>query len=284
MATFVERGELAIRLERLAFIARGRSRFQRIKLFQHPALGRVLVIDGEVHHIEAWQASYHEPLVHLPVSFIPEVRNALVLGGGDLFAARELLKYPTLRRVTIIEHDRAVIDLVSSFYPHAEQVLGDARTDLRIADAGRAVKVSADTRYDLIVNDWRDLSLLSRGTKKNFYRSLEPLLSQGGICTDVLYRHVFDRAAMRRSLRKLHACSRLVLSLVVVPEYPGVLHLQALWGQSRSLDQQSRTIANRYQRQLLRSARPMPFDFYDPRYRAYFLYLPPYIRAAVAAL
>src|ERR1700722_16954968 len=45
---------------------------------------------------------YHEALVHPGLSSLPNARRALVLGGGDGLAVRELLKYPNLESITLV--------------------------------------------------------------------------------------------------------------------------------------------------------------------------------------
>ena len=49
---------------------------------------------------------YHEALVHPGLSALPWARRALVLGGGDGLAVRELLKYPNLESITLVDLDR----------------------------------------------------------------------------------------------------------------------------------------------------------------------------------
>src|SRR5882724_9584850 len=112
MVTFQEPEDAAIRLAGLQVVARVKSAIQKIVVYRHPILGRVLVLNDELHHVEAWQAHYHEPLVHLPASFIPALKRVLILGGGCLFAAREVLKYSTIESVEQVEHDPAVIRLM----------------------------------------------------------------------------------------------------------------------------------------------------------------------------
>src|SRR5437764_396158 len=48
---------------------------------------------------------YHESLVHPGLSALPNARRALVLGGGDGLAVRELLKYPNLESITLVDLD-----------------------------------------------------------------------------------------------------------------------------------------------------------------------------------
>src|SRR3954465_13981710 len=117
MVVFLEKEDASIRLRGLKLVEQRISPLQEVRLFQHNDLGHVLVIDDELQHVEAWQSLYHEPLVHLPASFIPRLSNALVLGGGDLFTARELLKYKSVLSVTLVEHDSNVLDLMRAHYP-----------------------------------------------------------------------------------------------------------------------------------------------------------------------
>jgi spermidine synthase len=59
-------------------------------------------------------------------------QEVLILGGGDGMAAREVLKYPTVKQVTVVDIDPAITDL------------GQHRAELRAlnADALRASKVN----------------------------------------------------------------------------------------------------------------------------------------------
>jgi spermidine synthase len=280
MVVFLEKEDASIRLRGLKLVEQRTSPLQQVRLFQHNDLGHVLVIDDELQHVEAWQALYHEPLVHLPASFIPRLRNALVLGGGDLFAARELLKYKSVLSVTLVEHDSNVLELMRDHYPHAETVLNDPRVTVQIADA-RTVLQFAKAKYDLIVNDCFDLSKEKSDTGKSAYSALTNLLTDNGICTDVIYRHIFEKRTLHNSLKQLATFERLVLSLIIVPEYPGVLHIQTLWGRNLHLSQGSRNSINETHRKFMVSKNNISFEFYDPFHRAFFLYVPPYVRRAI---
>lgn len=279
MATFVEREDASIRLKDLELLERKNSRLQHVALYKHRAFGHVLVIDGELQHVEAWQSLYHEPLIHVPASFIRDVRSVLILGGGDLFAAREALKYPSVRNITLVEHDRNVIDLTLRHYRHGKPLLTDKRLDIRIADARQEFSQNGE-RYDLIINDCFDLA--SRSTHRSPYESLEQRLTSEGVCSDMIYRHVFCRKTVQRSLSQLNERSHVILGLMTVPEYPGAVHILTLWGRNRYLSQSSRGIQNKLQKSLLRGTRASQFDYYNPRYRAFHLYIPPYVRAALA--
>ena len=62
--------------------------------------------------------------------------------------------------------------------------------------------------------------------------------------------------------------------MVAVPEYPGILHLETIWGNSKCLSQSAQRVVNRIQ---LNNNCGM-FNYYNPDYLSYYLYLPPYIK------
>ena len=51
-------------------------------------------------------------LVHLPIAFIPIISEVLILGGGSLFAAYEVLKYSSVKNVILCDYDHEVIELM----------------------------------------------------------------------------------------------------------------------------------------------------------------------------
>lgn len=56
---------------------------------------------------------YHEALVHPAMAALKEPENILILGGGDGLALREILKYPSVRHVTMVDLDPAMTQLFS---------------------------------------------------------------------------------------------------------------------------------------------------------------------------
>jgi spermidine synthase len=54
---------------------------------------------------------YHEPLVHPIMKMVKEHKNVLILGGGDGFAVKEILKYKGVEKITMVDLDPAMTDL-----------------------------------------------------------------------------------------------------------------------------------------------------------------------------
>ncbi|MEU4565983.1 polyamine aminopropyltransferase [Micromonospora sp. NPDC023956] len=139
-----------------------RSRYQEIVLTRsvsevgHEASDLRLYLNGDLQFSSVDEYRYHEALVH------PALRGArgevLVLGAGDGLAVRELLRYPDVRRVTVVDLDPAVVALARS-EPQLRRLNDDAFADPRVrvvhADAFGWLRTAGD-RFDVVVADLPD--------------------------------------------------------------------------------------------------------------------------------
>lgn len=243
---------------------------QAVQLYLHPLLGKVLIIDGEIQHIENYQCIYHEMLVHLPISFLSNPKSALIIGGGSLFAAHEILKYSTITKVDLCDYDPCVISLMKNHYSHAKNVLYDSRFHYINKNAIEFIEVTP-SRYDLIVNDSFNIVKETNQSGIPLSDCLFEMLTESGVCSDIIYRHIFDKDTSA-TIRKMETYPNTCFSLVTVPEYPGVLHLEAIWGKNQNLTQNARTSYN------LEQSNMKMFEYFNPYMLPYYLYLPPYIK------
>ncbi len=124
---------------------------------------------------------YHEALVHPGLAALPGAKRVLVLGGGDGLAVREILKYPQVESVTLVDLDPAMTRLFSSA-PLLKNLNGDSLNSPRVkvvnADAARWLEDSAEV-FDFIVADFPDPTSYAIGKlySTGFYRLLEKHLA-----------------------------------------------------------------------------------------------------------
>jgi spermidine synthase len=124
---------------------------------------------------------YHEALVHPGLSTLPAARRVLVLGGGDGLAVREILKYPQIESVTLVDLDPAMTRLFASAPPLRKlnhDALHSAKVTVVNADALQWLEENDDL-FDFIVVDFPDPSNFSIGKLYSaaFYRLLEKHLA-----------------------------------------------------------------------------------------------------------
>ena len=78
--------------------------YQRIVVTQG-RYGHRLYLNGNLQFSESDEYRYHEALVHPAMSAHGAPKRVAVLGGGDGMAVREILKYPSVESVTLVELD-----------------------------------------------------------------------------------------------------------------------------------------------------------------------------------
>ncbi|WP_139923740.1 polyamine aminopropyltransferase [Hymenobacter sp. DG01] len=157
--------------------------YQRIVLTKNQRELR-LFLNGNLQFSSLDEYRYHEALVHPAMQALPQARRVLVLGGGDGLAVRELLKYPQLQSIRLVDLDAGMTRLFRQnemllglnkralLHPKVEVINGDAYQWVRQDTA----------RYDCIVVDFPDPGNYSIGKLYSvaFYRELEKRLAPGG--------------------------------------------------------------------------------------------------------
>ena len=128
---------------------------------------------------------YHEALIHPGLSAVPAPRRVLVLGGGDGLAVREILKYPQIERITLVDLDPEMTRLFST-HPMLKALNGKSFLSEKVhtinADAFPWVDSNTDS-FDFIVIDFPDPTNYSLGKLYTtaFYKAVARHLSAQGL-------------------------------------------------------------------------------------------------------
>ena len=138
-------------------LARVRSEFQDIIVFESFSHGRVMVLDGVIQITEADEFVYQEMLVHVPLLAHGDVRNVLIVGAGDGGVLARVLQHRGVERAVMVEIDGEVIRLSKQFLG---SISGSAWTDPRaqviVGDGIDHVRRAADSSIDAIIVDSTD--------------------------------------------------------------------------------------------------------------------------------
>jgi spermidine synthase len=159
------------------------SPYQRIVLTRWKEDVR-LYLNGHLQFSSLDEYRYHETLVHLPMMRAAEKRRVLILGGGDGMAVREVLKYPSVERVVLVDLDSVVTNLFSQkemLMQLNDSSLADPRVEIINTDAFSYLQNNRDF-FDVIMADLPDPSetTLSKLYSRVFYGLALRRLAQGG--------------------------------------------------------------------------------------------------------
>jgi spermidine synthase len=170
------------------------TQYQRIVVTRGRA-GFQLFLNGHLQFSSADEYRYHEALVHPAMMLASSPRRVLVLGGGDGLALREVLRYPVVETVTLVDLDPAMTSLPQAFSPLAElnkQSFSDPRVQVINQDAMIWLE-QAHEAYDAAIIDFPDPNTFALGKlyTTHFYRLLKASLSRDAAisvqCTSPLF-------------------------------------------------------------------------------------------------
>jgi spermidine synthase len=159
------------------------SPYQRVVVTSGPA-GVRLFLNGNLQFHSRDEYRYHEALVHPAMAGHGAPKQVLVLGGGDGMAVREILKHPSVEKVTLVELDPHMTRLFSQT-PLLTALNGDALKSpkLEIVNADAFGWLESHARvFDVIVIDFPDPSNFALGKlyTTSFYQLVDQHLSASG--------------------------------------------------------------------------------------------------------
>jgi spermidine synthase len=164
--------------------------FARDTRYQHIVLTRFkddirLFLSSHLQFSSRDEYRYHETLIHPGLSAIPAPRRVLVLGGGDGLAVREILKYPQIESITLVDLDPEMTRLFSTLPMLTElnkKSFLSPKVHIINADAFPWVDANTDS-FDFIVIDFPDPTNYSLGKlyTTTFYKAAARHLSAQGL-------------------------------------------------------------------------------------------------------
>ena len=157
------------------------NEYIRLDIFESPEFGRFLTVDGYIITTERDEFIYHEMMTHVPMAVHPDPRKILVFGAGDGGVVRELLKYPDIEQIDMVEVNEGVVEACMKYLPFSASGLTDPKVTIYSDNSLRFIR-HIENEYDVIIVDSAGFygpgeSLLSR----DFYGSCYKALKDDGI-------------------------------------------------------------------------------------------------------
>jgi len=146
-------------------------------------------IDGDLQFDSTDEACYHEYLVLPAVDLArrrhaPERLRVLICGGGDGLAARDVLRFPEVEGIDLVDYDPEVVNLGRTrFAPFNQDAFSSPKLTVHLEEAFSFVEGLPDASYHLVVCDFthprceQDAEVYS----VDWFRALGRVLVPGGI-------------------------------------------------------------------------------------------------------
>jgi spermidine synthase len=253
---------------------------QHLVLFDHAFFGKMLMLDGATQVTSRDEFVYHEMMTHVPILAHGHAKEVLIVGGGDCGIAEEVLKHKSVKRLTQVEIDAAVVEFAKQHFPEfTKPVLADTRFDL-VIDDGMKYVAKTDRRFDVIIVDSTD----PQGPGKvlfsqKFYAACRRCMAKGGVLVAQKGVPFFQSGELTAGIRKLRSLfADGYCYVAAIPTYVGG-HMAMSWATDdvKLRHASVKTIAARYDR-----AGRFPTRYWTPEVHVAAFALPRFIADKVA--
>ena len=269
---------MSYRVDKVIYEAQ--TKHQHLVLFEQSFFGKMLMLDGAIQITKRDEFIYQEMMSHVPLLAHGNARDVLIVGGGDCGIAEEVLKHKSVRSLTQVEIDPAVVEFAKQhFSEFTKPVFADKRFENVIGDGMKYVATTG-RRFDVIIVNSTDPQgpgkiLFSR----KFYAACKRCMNKGGVLVTQNGVPIFQPGELVSSVskfRRLFADGTCYIA--AVPTYIGG-HMAMGWAtDDKGLRQiPVKTLAARYRR-----AGGFSTRYWTPAVHAAAFALPRFIADAVA--
>ena len=203
---------------------RKQSPYQKVSVLETASYGKMLALDNMVMCTEKDESHYHEMIAHPTILAHQNVKNVLVIGGGDGGTVREVLKHQNVERVTMVEIDEEVINASKEHLPTISSELNNPKLNLLIEDGIKFVAAATPNSYDLIIVDGSDPVGPAKGLFTNeFYQNCYNALNDNGVLVAQGESPMFNSKVfveLNHCLKSIFNVNKVDTMLFYVPTYP----------------------------------------------------------------
>jgi spermidine synthase len=144
-----------------------------------------LYIDGHIQFSSRDEYRYHEYLVHPVLSIPGEIKNVLILGGGDGLAVREILKHDQVEQIHLVDIDPEMLRIAAEL-PMLKRLNQDSMASERLttfAEDAFSFINQPGLMYDRVIIDMPDPhnEAINKLYSREFYTMIQRRMVPDGI-------------------------------------------------------------------------------------------------------
>ena len=253
------------------------SPYQRVRVLDSYAYGKILTIDDMVMVTEKDEFIYHEMIVHVPTFIHGKAKRALVIGGGDGGTIRELFRHNDIEEVIMVEIDEKVVEASKAHLPQLSSEFANPKLTLHIQDGIEYVQNCPDETFDLIIVDGSDPEGPAQGLfSPNFYQNVFRILKPHGVLNLQSEGPLFNTEAflsLNHCLSNIFGAQSVACYLAYISTYP-----TGMWSFTTAQKGQALNYTNFDVAQAAIFSQHHHLKYYTPEMHYAAFALPPFVR------
>ncbi len=152
--SFPKNDSTSITIKNAKLIVSEKTKFQKVDIWETEQFGKIVFLNGWLQSIEQDEHIYHEFLVHPAFNLSnSNCKNVLIIGGGEGALLREILKYKSVEKISMIDIDEEFINICKIQLPTFHQGAFDNPKVNLIFEDGRKFLETTKQRFDVIILD-----------------------------------------------------------------------------------------------------------------------------------
>jgi spermidine synthase len=218
--------DVALIFKPLKIIAQCKTKYQKIDVIDTETYGRIMFIDNLLMKTDKDGHIINEMIVHPVMLTGRKKKKVLVIGGGEGFTATELLKYPYVDQIDIVDIDGEAVEFYQKIYPEKTKCFANKKVNIIIEDGLKYLKTTKEV-YDAIFTTPTDPLTISDPLFVNkYYKAAFSRLTNDGIFQTDSYMPYYqygnvDYAYICKLLGKYFPISKVYTT--TIPSFPGGL-------------------------------------------------------------
>jgi len=180
------------------------SKYQSIEL-----IGRgdefALLLNNNIQVYSGEYDKSHKIQCHYPIKkYNP--KKVLILGGGDLLAARYCLEFPQIEKVTICEIDKKMVKFAKTneiFKKITNDISKNEKLNIEIGNAIEFVKKVKKDEYDVIIEDV-EIDFTTQNQEINRGSFLKMCLEKAKVFSGTVPDHSFKNLSLEQDFKEIN--------------------------------------------------------------------------------
>jgi len=129
-----------------------KTKYQLIEIIENPNFGKILFLDNIIQSASKDEFIYHETIVHPAMINHPAPKKVLVIGGGDGYIIREILKHKSVKEINLVDIDEESVKTCDKFLHQEFKLLASPKTKVIFED-GLLFLSKNKKKFDVIIMD-----------------------------------------------------------------------------------------------------------------------------------